>query len=160
LVKRGHEVRVYSFNYESNVFNEDYMGYNVTRLPIPAAMTLDTKSFEKAMGEDFCHTIQKLWPGLLTLSVQNPKIAKAFDSGASEKDFKSQSHQMQNRLHHSIKKIGNLPGIKKIVKPLSLKLYLALQRLLESEISIPIETKIENEMAETRQRLQMNLDTF
>ena len=67
MVSRGHEVRVYTFQFESAGAVEEYAGFQVVRLPLTWFHTFEVSLFCKAIG-DLADVINSLWPDLLKKS--------------------------------------------------------------------------------------------
>jgi len=66
IVSRGHEVRVYTMQFDSKEALEDYRGFRIIRLPLADRYyTVEIDAFRAALKDDLCQVIAVQWPDIL-----------------------------------------------------------------------------------------------
>lgn len=144
MVSRGHEVRVYTFQFESVQAVQDYAGFQVFRLPLTRFDKFEISLFCKAMG-DLAVVIDFLWPDLLKnpflLQVLLTRVMKAARKRMNPATIKFALQSVQNFREALVNPGNYFPGVARNWLPLG-------------------NLNIQRDLYETQRHLQLNLELF
>ncbi len=66
IVSRGHDVRVFTLQFDSKEATEDFRGFRIIRLPLSDRYyTVEIDVFRAALKDNLCQVIATLWPDIL-----------------------------------------------------------------------------------------------